>query len=98
MMKAKPTNRPPCRLESGDLRRVPQDPLYGLVGYHVCCPRCGFVTVALHGSEGLSIAEDDAGVSFSQPLRCTYCSVLLHLVQGRFEIEDDGHARPVRAR
>ena len=97
-MKAKPTNRPPCRLEPGDLRRVPQDPKYGLVGYHVCCPRCGFVTVALHGNDGLSIAEEGSEVTFSEPLRCTYCSVLLHLEQGRFEIEDDGHARPVRAR
>ena len=45
------TDRRPCRLERGDLRRVPQNPLSGVVGYHLCCLRCGFVTVALNGSD-----------------------------------------------
>ena len=51
------TDRRPCRLERGDLRRVPQNLQSGIVGYHVCCPRCGFVTVALNGNDGLTITE-----------------------------------------
>ena len=42
-----PTSKGPCKLERGEMRRVSQDKRFGLVGYHVCCPRCGYVTVAL---------------------------------------------------
>ena len=55
----RPTSKPPCKLERGELRRVSQDRRFGLVGYHVCCPRCGFVTVALNGNDGLVITESE---------------------------------------
>ena len=96
----RPTSKRPCHLERGELRRVSQDRRFGLVGYHVCCPRCGFVTVALNGNDGLLITEDDTGdrVSFSQPVRCVYCAVLIHLRDGQAELEEDGRVRRVRYR
>ncbi|NLH81129.1 MAG: hypothetical protein GX458_09855 [Phyllobacteriaceae bacterium] len=71
-----------------------------LVGYHVCCPACGFVTVALNGHEGLAITESDDGtrVTFSKPLRCVYCAVLIHLRDGEAEMEEDEHVRRTRWR
>lgn len=96
------TDRRPCRLERGDLRRVPQNPLSGVVGYHLCCLRCGFVTVALNGSDGLVITEaEDNGqvlVTFSRPVRCTYCAVLVHLNRGEATLEEDANVRQVRYR
>ena len=41
-MKLVPSTKRPCRLERGEIRRVPQDRSNLLVGYHVCCLRCGF--------------------------------------------------------
>jgi len=84
------TNKPPCRLERGELRRIPLNPAFGLVGVHLCCPRCGFVTVALRGSKGLEINEHE-GISFSQPVRCLFCKVLLHLDHNHMELEEDDH-------
>ena len=96
------TDRRPCRLERGDLRRVPQNPLSGIVGYHVCCLRCGFVTVALNGTDGLVITEAEENgsllVSFSRPVRCTYCAVLVHLDRGEATLEEDANVRQVRYR
>ncbi|HEU4409101.1 MAG TPA: hypothetical protein VFS43_27840 [Polyangiaceae bacterium] len=95
------TSKRPCRLGPGELRRVPQNRTSrGLVGYHLGCPRCGFVTVALEGHQGLAIAESDDGqrVSFSTPVRCTFCAVLVHLTDGKARLEEDALVRPVRSR
>ncbi len=96
------TDRRPCRLERGDLRRVPQSLFDLLVGYHVCCPRCGFVTVALNGSDGLTITEirEDGAllVTFSRPVRCVYCAVLIHVDRGEATLEEDANVRHVRYR
>ncbi len=99
-MRAVVTDRRPCRLGRGELRRVPQDRSYrGIVGYHVGCPRCGFVTAVLHGVDGLRITEAaDFAVSFSSPARCVFCSVLLHLTNGELALEEDAHVRNVRYR
>ena len=96
----RPTSKPPCKLERGEMRRVSQDRRFGLVGYHVCCPRCGFVTVALDGCEGFTITESEDGerVTFSHPLRCLYCAVLIHLREGEAELEEDDHVRRVQYR
>jgi hypothetical protein len=96
------TDRRPCHLERGDLRRVPQNLRSGIVGYHVCCPRCGFVTVAINGSDGLVITEAEENgsllVTFSRPVRCTYCAVLIHLDRGEATLEEDANVRQVRYR
>ena len=96
----RPTSKRPCHLQRREMRRVPQDHGRGLVGYHVCCPRCGFVTVALDGHDGLVISEDDAGdrVTFSRALRCVYCAVLIHLHGGEAQLEEDDRVRRVRYR
>ena len=59
-MKLVPSTKRPCRLERGEIRRVPQDRTNLLVGYHVCCPRCGFNTPALAGNDGLQRVDDDS--------------------------------------
>ena len=95
-----PSTKRPCRLERGEVRRVPQDRGGRLVGYHVCCPRCGFVTPALEGDAGLTIKEagDATDLTFSRPLRCTYCRVLLHVSHGDLRTEEDAHVRNIRFR
>ena len=95
-----PTNARPCELERGDLRRVPQDTNHPVIGFHVCCPRCGFVTIALDGYGGLEIAEseDQRLVTFSTPVRCAFCGVLIHLREGAATLEEDDRVRNVRYR
>ena len=99
-MRMRPTDKRPCKLERGELRRVPQDRRGLIVGYHVCCPRCGFVTVALNGHAGLVITESEDGerVTFSEPLRCLYCAVLIALSDGEAQLEEDERVRRVQYR
>lgn len=101
-MRLRPSDKRPCRLERGDVRRVPQSPAAGLVGYHVCCPRCGFITIALEGQDRFSITEADAGgemlLTFSRPLRCTYCAVLIQLQHGEATLQEDDRVRGIRYR
>jgi len=99
-MRLRPTNKRPCKLERGEMRRVSQERRRLLVGYHVCCPRCGFVTVAFNGQDGFLISESDDGerVTFSRPLRCVYCAVLIRLQDGQAELEEDDRVRRVRYR
>lgn len=99
-MRAVLSDKRPCRLGRGELRRVPQDRTFrGIVGYHVGCPRCGFVTAVLNGVDGLLVRERaDHAVSFSSPARCVYCAVLLHLTDGELTLEEDADVRPVRYR
>jgi hypothetical protein len=94
------TDKRPCRLGRGELRRVPQDrSCRGIVGYHVGCPRCGFVTAVLHGVDGLRITELATGdVTFSSPARCVFCNVRLHLDAGALTLEEDANVRFVRYR
>ncbi len=88
----------PCKLVRGEMRRVPLDRSFrGIVGYHVCCPRCGFVTAVVNGEEDLCITEsgDGQAVSFSGPARCVYCGVLIHLCEGQCQLEEDSNVRNV---
>ena len=80
-MRAVVTDKRPCKLGPGEMRRVPQDRSFrGLVGYHLGCPRCGFVTIALQGEGGLRIFEGDGlQVDFSQAVRCVFCCVWVSL-------------------
>lgn len=99
-MKVVPSSKRPCWLERGEVRRVPQERTRLLVGYHVCCPRCGFVTPALEGDAGLDITEGAApdDLTFSRAVRCTFCRVLLHLHHGQLRLEEDADVRNVRYR
>ena len=99
-MRLVPSTKRPCRLERGEVRRVPQARGGFLVGYHVCCPRCGFNTPALNGDAGLDVTEgeDLADLTFSRALRCTFCRVLLHVSHGELRLEEDADVRNVRYR
>lgn len=99
-MRVSPTDKRPCKLERGNVRRVPQRRESRLVGYHLCCPRCGFVSPALVGDAGLDIGEGDAedDLTFSRALRCLFCGVLLHVAHGELRLEEDAHVRNVRYR
>jgi hypothetical protein len=97
-MKAVVTDKRPCKLGRGEMRRVPQDRNFrGLIGYHVGCPRCGFVTIALQGDEGLLISEGVGDeVTFSRPVCCVFCCCRLNLQAGEMSVHEDEQARPVR--
>jgi hypothetical protein len=95
-MRAVVTDKRPCKLGRGEMRRVPQDRRSrGLLGYHLGCPRCGFVTIALQGDEGLVINEERGEVSFSQLVRCVFCNVLLGLQGGQLQVIEDPLVRHV---
>ncbi len=90
------TSKRPCKLGSGEARRVPQDTSYhGLVGYHLCCPRCGFVTAVLQGHDGMIIKEQAGSISMSKPIRCVYCNVLIAVDDGELTLTEDKHVRNV---
>ena len=97
-MKALVVSKPPCQLERGELRRVPQNPRSWAVGYHVCCPRCGYVSMALNGEDGLRIEEDGDQPTLSEPLRCLYCEVLMRVEAGELTLEEDARVRNIRFR
>ena len=98
-MRAVITDKAPCKLLRGDLRRVPDERRYPIVGFHVCCPRCGFVSLAINKTEGFEIEESSIGrVSFTSPIRCIYCGVLIHLDHNRLALEEDEHVLPVQYR
>ena len=56
--------------------------------------------MALNGGKGLEISESDngSGVSFSQPVRCVYCAVLIHLQESVVNLEEDARVRNVQYR
>ena len=89
--------RPSVRVASSAARSAASrgDRTNLLVGYHVCCPRCGFNTPALAGSDGLDIDEGEApdDLTFSKALRCTFCRVLMHVAHGELRLEEDADAR-----
>lgn len=95
-MKLTVTERRPCKMRPGDLRRVPQSPSALVIGYHVACPRCGFVTPAIRGDRGLFIDEGAAGVSFSRPVRCLQCLVDIAITGSDATLHEGPDARPVR--
>ena len=90
----------PCRLEPGELRRVSQDRRLLLIGFHLCCPRCGFVNAVFHQHQGQLITESEDGdrVSFSEPVRCVFCNVTLHVTDSVAELEEGPDVRNVRYR
>lgn len=94
------TSRRSCDIERGQAGRMPQNPRSRLVGYDVCCPRCGFLTVAVNGRGGLTIIESDhrTDVTFSTPIRCPYCKVRIAVTAGEIQLIEDAHVRSVRYR
>ena len=98
-MKARVTNSAPCKLSKGELRRVPLRKTEVAIGYHICCPKCGYVTLALANYEGLLIDESvDGHVTLSAPVRCLFCRVLIHIRRCDLKLEEDEHVRHARYR
>jgi len=97
---ARIVDRAPCELEPGELRRVPQNSRARVVGYHLCCPACGFVTLAVNGDEGLVITEGDEpdDLTFSRPVECLYCEAQVHVNRGELIMVENGdvHLQPAR--
>lgn len=93
-MKATVTNTAPCKLTKGELRRVPISRTEWPIGYHVCCPRCGYTTLALNYHHGLEIDESaDGHVSFSAPIRCLFCQVQISIKRCELTVKEDEHVR-----
>jgi hypothetical protein len=90
------TDRRPCKMKRGDLRRVPQNAALGLIGYHVACPRCGFVTPAVVGDAGLLIVEDAPGVTFSRAVTCLMCLVELLIQNTECTVHEGPGVRFIR--
>lgn len=79
-MKVEHTKNAPCCMSRGQVRRVPQDKSQPILGYHVACPKCGYVTLVLHGRLGIFLSEDALGqVSTSKPLSCLFCQILIDI-------------------
>lgn len=79
-MKVEHTKSAPCCMTRGQVRRVPQDTSQPILGYHVACPMCGYVTLVLHGRLGVFLSEDDLGqVSTSKPFVCLFCQISLDI-------------------
>jgi hypothetical protein len=92
------TTKRPCALRRGEARRVPQPPSPHLVGYHLACPRCGFVFTVVAGHDGMQVAEAADGVTFSQPVRCAFCRVVLHIHESYVVLEEGPNVRNVSYR
>lgn len=98
-MRVTHTSEPPCCMTRGQVRRVPRKRSQSVLGVHVCCPRCGYVTLVLEGRGGIWISEDQGGqVSFSAPLRCMFCRVWMHLDRDELCLKEDEDVRAVRYR
>lgn len=99
-MRVVATTKRPCNLERGEVRRVSQDSRFPLVAYHVCCPRCGFVSIAFQNHEGLVITEGNTPdtLTFSKPLSCIYCGILIHIADGGIQLEATGNERNLKFR
>jgi hypothetical protein len=92
------TSKRPCALRRGEARRVPQLPSPHLVGYHLACPRCGFVFTVVVGHGGMQVVEAAPGVTFSQPVQCAFCRVVVHVRDGHIELEEGPDVRSVSYR
>jgi hypothetical protein len=98
-MKMVVTSNPPCRLQRGELRRVPQRQDLGLVGYHLGCPLCVFVNLIVRGSNGQVVRESvesgELRVTLAQPIHCAYCMADINLLDGEaIIIKERDHVRP----
>ena len=92
-MRAIITNKTRCRLDKGELRRVPQNTTVPPLAYHVACPRCGFVALVMQGRDAAQISEYGEAVSIAPPFRCLLCHVLVSLEYGEFQLVEDRHVR-----
>ena len=79
-----PPERPACRLEKGEARRVPRRPEAPLLGYHICCPQCGWRLFVMHSDDGQKVIEEPDGLTVSPPVICGYCGLEIAVERGEF--------------
>ncbi len=86
-MKVEHTKNAPCCMSRGQVRRVPQDRSQAILGYHVACPRCSYVTLVLHGRLGVFLSESEVGqLSTSKPYSCLFCQIQISIVHDELDI------------
>jgi hypothetical protein len=84
-MKVEHTKNAPCCMTRGQVRRVPQDRTQSILGYHVACPSCGYVTLLLHGRLGVFLCESEDGqLSTAKPHACLFCHTMHQIEQDHF--------------
>ena len=95
MVKARVVEKPCSELRPWELARVPADRKAQVVGYRVCCPACGFVTLSVAGDAGQQIYEGDPGLTLSEPVECLYCGARVLIEYGGMVLLDGDHVHPV---
>jgi len=84
-MKVEHTKNAPCCMSRGQVRRVPQDRSQAILGYHIACPSCGYVTLVLHGRLGVFLSErEDGQLDTSRPHQCLFCQKCLQIMCDEF--------------
>lgn len=66
------TDRGPCHMKPGDIRRIPRDRTKRLISYQLGCPDCGFV-ITVFPEEDFAICESTNGISFGKIKKCPFC-------------------------
>jgi hypothetical protein len=77
-----PPERPACRLQKGEARRVPGRAGASLVGYHISCPQCGWPLFIVDGHEGQRVTEGPGGLTLALLVLCSYCGVEIGVKDG----------------
>ena len=95
-MKARVVEKPCSQLSPWELARVPSDPTAQVVGYRVCCPACGFVTLSVSGDQGQAISEGQPGLTLSQPVECLYCEARVMIEGGQMTLVEGGNVHKLR--
>ena len=93
-VRARVVDKPCSELRPWDLCRVPSDRKAPVLGYRVCCPACGFVTLSVAGDDGQAIYEGQPGLTLSQPVECLYCGARVLIEYGEMVLLDGDHVHP----
>lgn len=70
-----------CRLEPGDLKRLPLDTTKQLLGYYAACPACGFRELFDLRKRLHEVEEGSYGVTLPD-LRCPGCAGTIRVRAG----------------
>jgi len=87
-----PPELPACRLQKGQARRVPRRPGASLVGYHLCCPECGWRLFVMHGDDDQEVIEGQDGLTILPPVICGYCGLEIAVDGGEVTLKEASSA------
>ena len=88
---ARVVDKPCTKLLPWELARVPSDRRAPPIGYRLCCPSCGFVTLSVIGDQGQALLGRGRGLSLAQPVECLYCEAQVLVQGGQMTLVEDGH-------